>query len=99
MAGNQRLSKHCYERAVEIGTVKLGANHPLVGRGYAQLGRIASKSGDLVNAREKFQRAAASLRVSMGVVHAFTRGVEKNLKNVESKISRRELNIGVIQEE
>jgi len=110
LAENERLSEHCFERAVEIAGRKLGANHPLVGRGYAQLGRIASRSGDLVGAKEKFQRAVRSLRVSMGVVHAFTKGVEQKLRSIESKLSEKqnsvvvpqhgsELNIAVIQED
>jgi tetratricopeptide (TPR) repeat protein len=87
LTGNTELSSNCYERAVEIASKKLGENHPLVGRGLAQLGRIASRGGDLITARAKFQRAVKSLRMSMGVLHAFTQVVEKNLTAVERKLT------------
>ena len=88
LIGNEKLSAQCYERAVAIAGDKLGTNHPLVGRGLAQLGRLASRGGDLENARDKFQRALKSLRLSMGVMNAFTRGVEKNLASIQTKLSR-----------
>ena len=100
LTGNEQLSEQCYGRAVEIASKgRLGENHPLVGRGLAQLGKLASRKGDLENARAKFKRA---LRVLKAIntfgggkpgnegqqAHKFATKVERSLVKVERKIER-----------
>ena len=82
LAGDMESSRECYERSVAISEQRLGESHPLLGRGLATLGRMASKEGDFSTARDKLNRALRTLKLSLGVMHAFTRGVQSSLDSI-----------------